>query len=104
VLVALSMAIGGVFAARGAFDDAVLGKDVATDKRRAREILLRELLLLEAARRAEKIGPRSYEQSRLRLIDAIARLGLPAERPKLSRKQSGGSVPRKRTKSAAERG
>jgi hypothetical protein len=61
VLVALCMAIGGVFAARGAFDDAGSGKDVAADKKRAREILLGELVALEAARRADKIGPRSCE-------------------------------------------
>lgn len=104
VLVALGMAVGGVFAARGAFDDAGGGKDAAADKRRAREILLRELLALEAARRAEKIGPRTYDQSRLRLIDAIARLGLPAERSKASRKQSAIGSARKRSKSAAPRG
>ncbi len=104
VLVALCMAIGGVFAARGAFDDAGGGKDAAADKRRAREILLRELLALEAARRAEKIGPRTYDQSRLRLIDAIARLGLPAERPKASRKQGMSTSARRRSKSAAPRG
>ena len=103
VLVALCMAIGGVFAARGAFDDANGGKDAAADKKRAREILLRELIALEAARRAEKIGPRSYEQSRLRLIDAIARLGLPAERSKANRMQAASAGARKRSKSAAPR-
>ncbi len=103
VLVALCMAIGGALAAQGVFDDAAGGKDVAADKKRAREILLRELVALEAARRAEKIGPRSYEQSRMHLIDAIARLGLPAERAKLARKQAGVSGARKRSKSAPER-
>ncbi|HEX3849720.1 MAG TPA: hypothetical protein VHW01_02070 [Polyangiaceae bacterium] len=103
VLVALCMAIGGVFAARGAFDDAGGGKDAAADKKRAREILLRELIALEAARRAEKIGPRSYDQSRLRLIDAIARLGLPAERPKAGRKSGAVTGTRKRSKSASPR-
>ena len=103
MLVALCMAIGGVFAARGAFDDAGGGKDAAADKKRARELLLRELVALEAARRAEKIGPRSYDQSRLRLIDAIARLGLPAERSKASRKSGAGMAARKRSKSAAPR-
>ncbi|MEO8900275.1 MAG: hypothetical protein ABI488_01635 [Polyangiaceae bacterium] len=104
VLVALCMAIGGALAAQGMFDDAASGNDAAADKKRAREILLRELVALEAARRAEKIGPRSYEQSRVRLIDAIARLGLPAERSKASRRQSGVGRGRKRSKSAAERG
>ncbi len=103
VLVALAMAVGGVFAARGAFDDAGGGRDVTADKKRAREILLRELVALEGARNAQKIGPRTYEQSRLRLIDAIARLGLPAGRVKVSRK-SGLDALRKRAKSAAQRG
>ncbi len=71
------MAIGGVFAARGAFDDAAGASDAAADKKRARELLLSELMALESARREERIGPRSYQQSRIALIDAIARLGLP---------------------------
>ena len=103
VLVALCMAIGGALAAQGMFDDAAGGKDAAADKKRAREILLRELVALEAARRAEKIGPRSYEQSRSHLIDAIARLGLPAERSKTSRKEARVASARKRSKSAPER-
>jgi len=101
--IAACMAIGGVFAARGAFDNAAGGKDVAADKKRARELLLRELVALEAARREERIGPRSYQQSRVALIDAIARLGLPAsELP--ARKKGKIMTLRKRPKSAAERG
>jgi hypothetical protein len=100
--IAACMAIGGVFAARGAFDDASGGKDVAADKKRARELLLRELEALEAARREERIGPRSYQQSRVALIDAIARLGLPAsDLP--ARKKGKIMTLRKRPKSAAER-
>ncbi len=102
VLIALAMAVGGVFAARGAFDDAGGGRDAAADKKRAREILLRELVALEAARTAQRIGPRTYEQSRLRLIDAIARLGLPAERVKNGR-GSGLARARRRSKSAPQR-
>ncbi|MEP7051860.1 MAG: hypothetical protein ABJB12_15960 [Pseudomonadota bacterium] len=104
VLVALGMAIAGALAAQGVFDDAAGGKDAAADKKRAREILLRELVALEAARAADKIGPRSYQQSREHLIDAIARLGLPAERSKPNRKAAGVGGARKRAKSAAERG
>lgn len=97
------MAIGGVFAARGAFDDAAGGKDAAADKKRARELLLRELEALETARREERIGPRSYQQSRVALIDAIARLGLPAQAgPK--RKVGKVMTLRKRPKSAAQKG
>lgn len=104
VLVALGMAIGGVLAAQGVFDDAAAGKDAAADKKRAREILLRELVALESARAAEKIGPRSYQQSREHLIDAIARLGLPRERTKATRTAVRSRGTRKPSKSAAERG
>ncbi|HKO47901.1 MAG TPA: carboxypeptidase-like regulatory domain-containing protein [Polyangiaceae bacterium] len=97
------MAIGGVFAARGAFDDAAGGKDVAADKKRARELLLRELVALENARREERIGPRSYKQSRLALIDAIARLGFPNS-PPAARKKAKIMTLRKRPKSAAQKG
>lgn len=104
VAIALCFAVGGVFAANGAFDDAGGGKDLAADKKRARELLLRELLALEAARRAERIGPRSYADSRSALIDAIARLGLPAEGPRKRSKENKVGATRRRAKSAAERG
>jgi hypothetical protein len=97
------MAIGGVFAARGAFDASGGAPDAAADKKRARELLLRELEGLELARREERIGPRSYQQSRVALIDAIARLGLPAQ---VGAKRKVGKVMtlRKRPKSAAQKG
>ena len=103
VLIALGFGIGGVFAARGAFDDSGVGTRTATDKKKARELLLQELVALEAARRAQRIGPRSYQQSRERLIDAIARLGINTERPRATKK-SGTAAPRKRPKTASERG
>lgn len=96
------MAIGGVFAARGAFDGPAGDGNVLGDKKRARELLMAELEALEAARREERIGPRSYQQSRVALIDAIARLGLPP--PSAPRKKSKIMTLRKRPKSAAERG
>jgi len=96
------MAIGGVFAARGAFDATPGTGDAIADKKRARELLLRELEALEWARREERIGPRSYQQSRVALIDAIARLGLP---PSAGPQKKKGKIMtlRKRPKSAAER-
>jgi hypothetical protein len=97
------MAIGGVFAARGAFDGAAGVADVVADKKRARELLLAELMALEVAHREERIGPRSYQQSRAALIDAIARLGLPAATGPV-RKKGKIMTLRKRPKSAAERG
>jgi hypothetical protein len=103
VLIALGFGIGGVFAARGAFDDAGAGKTAAADKKKARELLLRELVALEAARRADRIGPRSYEQSRTRLIDAVARLGVVSERTRATKKSSATGT-RKRAKPVSERG
>jgi len=97
------MATFGVFAARGAFDDAASGKDVAADKKRARELLLGELLALEAAQREQRIGPRSYQQSRIALIDAVARLGLPPA-PGPARKKGKIMTLRKRPKSAVQKG
>jgi hypothetical protein len=97
------MATFGVFAARGAFDDASLGKDVAADKKRARELLLGELVALEAAQREQRIGPRSYQQSRIALIDAIARLGLPLEAGS-ARKKGKIMTLRRRPKSAVQKG
>jgi hypothetical protein len=103
VLLAGGMAILGVLAARGAFDDASLGNDVIADKKRARELLLGELVALEAARRADRIGPRSYEQSRVALIDAVARLGLQTSRQATRGARDATSARRKRTKTASER-
>ena len=97
------MATFGVFAARGAFDDAASGKDVAADKKRARELLLAELVALEAAQREQRIGPRSYQQSRIALIDAVARLGLPAMAGP-ARKKGKIMTLRKRPKSAVQKG
>jgi len=99
------MAIGGVFAARGAFDGSSGAADAIADKKRARELLLLELEALEVARREERIGPRSYQQSRVALIDAIARLGLPAQLGAGSKRKVGKVMTlRKRPKSAAQKG
>jgi len=103
VAIAGCMAIFGAFAARGAFDSDAADESALADKKRARELLLRELEALEVARREERIGPRSYQQSRVALIDAIARLGLPTA-PAPTRKKGKIMTLRKRPKSAAERG
>ncbi|HEX3773061.1 MAG TPA: carboxypeptidase-like regulatory domain-containing protein [Polyangiaceae bacterium] len=99
LFIALALVITGVFAARGAFDDVDAGKSAASDKKKAREILLRELVALEQARRDKRIGPRAYQHSHERLVDAVARLGVPPER---AAKKSPSSS-RKRAKSAASK-
>jgi len=45
-------------------------KDVA----RARKLLLDELVALERARKADEIGPKTYESARRALVDALARI------------------------------
>jgi hypothetical protein len=44
------------------------------DAEQAKEILLAELVQLEAARSKEEIGPKTYESARRSLLDALARL------------------------------
>jgi len=103
LIIALSLGVGGVFAANGAFDGENAEKNSEADRKRARDILLRELVLLERAFREQRIGPRSFEQSKGQLLDAVARLGLVEERPRAGRK-SAKTAGRKRPKAASERG
>jgi hypothetical protein len=57
------------------------------DRDRARELLLRELVELERARRDESIGPRAHQQAREALMVALVRLGpKPGKRDKRSPK------------------
>jgi len=58
---------------------------------------------LAGARRAGRIGPRSYQQSHERLVDAVARLGAFSERARATKKSST-SATRKRARPASERG
>ena len=104
VAIAVCLCGFGVLGANGKFDSAPGGNDLAADKKRARELLLSELVALEAARRAERIGPRSYAESRSALIDAIARLGLPAEGPRKRSKDGQANAARKQSRSSAEHG
>ena len=104
VAIAVCLCGFGVLGANGAFDGTAGGQDLAADKKRARELLLSELVALEAARRAERIGPRSYAESRSALVDAIARLGLPAEGPRKRARDGRTNSNRKPSRSSAERG
>ncbi len=44
------------------------------DRQRAKELLLSELILVEKAFKSKKIGPKTYDQTRRGLLDALARL------------------------------
>lgn len=76
-LAALAVA-GGLFAAlRQKEQTAEARAELEQDAARARERLLEELLALEKAKEAGEIGPKTYEQVRGMLVDALAKL-LPA--------------------------
>lgn len=49
-------------------------KDQGQERDKARETLLREMLLLERAHRTGEIGPRTYEETRREILVALARL------------------------------
>lgn len=46
----------------------------AEDRARAKELLLEELVMLEDARKSDRVGPKTYEQTRRLLLDSLARL------------------------------
>lgn len=76
-LIAALIAAGGVASAlrrRGVAKPAQVPPE---DLNRARELLLEELLAVERAFAAGELGPRSREQARRELLDALARLGAP---------------------------
>ena len=76
-LAALAIA-GGLFAAlrqKGQTSEA--RAELETDAARARERLFEELLALEKAKETGEVGPKTYEQVRGMLVDALAKL-LPA--------------------------
>ncbi|HEX6275199.1 MAG TPA: carboxypeptidase-like regulatory domain-containing protein [Polyangiaceae bacterium] len=78
-------ALGGL-AARGDLHVASAER-VQSDRVRARELILRELLLVEHAKNAGKLGPNAYERAHRALVDALARIGVPDEKkPERKRK------------------
>jgi len=95
VLVALAVASAGAFAAAGFLDkDVPERKETLEEKRKARELILGELVALERVRIAGEIGPRAYSQHRDRLLDAIARLGVPSdERRRKAKRQRDKGAP-----------
>jgi hypothetical protein len=62
---------GATFAARRGRR---FGAIAAADKDQAKELIMRELLALEKAVREERIGPKTYEQTRRSLLDAMVRI------------------------------
>lgn len=73
-VLALLLAGGGVYVTARSATEKGSGGPAPKDVTQAREVLLKELVALEAARKQEKIGPRTYDQARRALIGALARL------------------------------
>jgi hypothetical protein len=74
VALAFVVAIGGVLQALRRKN--APGKTAARsdDAEEASELILDELVSLERAHRAERIGPRTYAETRVELLDALARI------------------------------
>jgi hypothetical protein len=55
-------------------DERLTPRTVGEDRERAKQLILDELVVLEAAYEAKHIGPKTYEQARRLLMDSLARL------------------------------
>jgi hypothetical protein len=81
ILIALGFAGAGWAAAAGRWRF-VSSERIQSDKARARELLLDELVALSRAKERGEIGPQTYERTRRSLMDALARIGVPETRPR----------------------
>lgn len=83
VFIALGFAGLGVLAARGDLRIASTER-VQSDRVRARELILSELVAVERAKESGALGPNAYERTHRALLDALARIGIPEakRRPK----------------------
>jgi len=84
VLIALGISVAGGLAAAGRWRPASSQK-LETDRARACDLLLDELVQLTRARERGEVGPQTHEQTRRTLIDALSRIGLPKEARKAKR-------------------
>jgi hypothetical protein len=78
VLIACALSALGLATAlrkEGSDKKAVRSVDPA-DVKQAEELVLDELVALEKLRRQERVGPRTYEETRVELLDALTRLEL----------------------------
>ena len=84
IFIAFAIVVAGGLAAAGKWRIASTEK-LETDRARAVNLLLDELVLLTRARERGEIGPHTHDQTRRSLIDALARIGLPKEARKSKR-------------------
>jgi hypothetical protein len=92
VLIAVVVATAGALYAAGYLEKGSSSKESDEERRRARELILTELLELERLHERRQVGPRAYTRSRDQLLDALARIGVPADEAR-----------RKKTKRRAEK-
>jgi hypothetical protein len=79
ILIALGLAGAGGAAAAGKLRF-VSGERLASDRTRACDLLLDELVALEEAKARGEIGPQTHERTHRALLDALARIGIPVDR------------------------
>jgi hypothetical protein len=79
VAIALVFAGLGGLAAKGDLHLASVEK-VQSDRARARELIVQELVLVERAKEAGELGPNAYDRAHRALLDALARIGIPEEK------------------------
>jgi hypothetical protein len=84
ILIALVIAAAGGLAGAGKWRIASTEK-IESDRARAVNLLLDELVALTRAKERGEIGPHTHDQTRRSLIDALARIGLPKEARKSKR-------------------
>jgi hypothetical protein len=94
VLISVLVAAAGALYAGGYLDKGPSSQAEKDDeRRRARELILAELVELERLHERGQVGPRAFARSREQLLDAVARIGVPAD-----------EVRRKKAKRRAEKG
>jgi hypothetical protein len=86
VAIALLFAGFGGLAARGDITIASTEK-VQGDRARARDLILKELVLVERAKSSGELGPNAYDRAHRALLDALARIGVPDEKKQVKKRK-----------------
>lgn len=94
VIISLVVAAAGALYAAGFFGKRGSARaESEAERQQARELILAELLELERLHAKGEVGPRAYARHKDQLLDALARIGVPADEKK-----------QKKTKRRAEKG
>lgn len=87
VAIALAFGIVGALATAGKLK-LVSTERLMSDRARARELLFVELVALSRAQKRGEVGPNAYERAYRLMVDALARIGLPADKKRRKSRQS----------------